>query len=66
VPEKNKGEYETKEKLFSGSVSHMQDTDFFPNSSLFKPDTYRLTLEGLTVGGHYVPVAQSAFHVPTQ
>jgi Putative zinc-finger len=36
------------------------------NSSLFKPDNYRLTLEGLAVGGRYVPVAQSAFRVLIQ
>jgi hypothetical protein len=36
------------------------------NSSLFKTDTYRLTLEGLTVDRHYVPVAQYIFHVSTQ
>jgi hypothetical protein len=36
------------------------------NSSLFKPDTYRLTLEGLTADGRYVPVAQSTFDVSTQ
>jgi Putative zinc-finger len=36
------------------------------NSRLFKPDDYRLTLEGLTVGGRYAPVAQSAFRVLIQ
>jgi hypothetical protein len=36
------------------------------NSSLFKPDNYRLTLEGLTAGGRYVPVAQSTFHALIQ
>jgi Putative zinc-finger len=35
-------------------------------SNLFKPDTYRLTLEGLTIDGRYVPVAQSTFQVRTQ
>jgi hypothetical protein len=36
------------------------------NSSIFKPDDYRLTLEGLAAGGSYVPVAQSAFQVLIQ
>jgi Putative zinc-finger len=36
------------------------------NAKLFKPDNYRLTLAGLTVGGRYVPVAQSAFRVLIQ
>jgi hypothetical protein len=36
------------------------------SSSLFKPDNYRLTLEGLTAGGRYVPVAQSTFRAQIQ
>jgi hypothetical protein len=36
------------------------------NSRIFKPDNYRLTIEGLIGGGRYVPVAQSAFHVLIQ
>jgi hypothetical protein len=39
---------------------------FSLNSSLFKPDNYRLTLEGLTAGGSYVPVAQSTFRALIQ
>jgi hypothetical protein len=35
-------------------------------SSLFKPDNYRLTIEGLTLGGRYAPVAQSIFQVLAQ
>jgi hypothetical protein len=36
------------------------------NSSLFKPDNYRLTIEGLVAGGRYAPVAQSIFRVLAQ
>jgi hypothetical protein len=36
------------------------------NSSLFKPGSYRLTLEGFTVGKRYVPVARTIFQVLTQ
>jgi hypothetical protein len=36
------------------------------NSNLLKPDNYRLTIEGLVVGGRYAPVAQSIFQVLAQ